>query len=90
MIRDVLVFTSTSTESPDETYETLWTLRARAYFDLNSIADVGFLNFQRLDGAFSSRVSVSFENETQVSGVYRDITLQIPVRNILKTDCDAN
>lgn len=81
MIRDVLVFTSTSTENPGETDETVWTLRARVYLDLGSTGDVGFLSFQRLDGAFSSRVAVSFANETQVQGVYRDITLQIPVRH---------
>lgn len=80
MIRDVLVFTLASTENPDETDETMWTLRARVYFDLSSIGDEGFLNFQRLDGAFSTRVAVSFGNETQVSGVCRDITLQIPVK----------
>lgn len=91
MIRDVLVFTSTSAENPGETDETVWTLRARVYFDLNSVGDAGFMNFQRLDGAFSSRVAVSFGNETQVARVYRDITLQIPVtHNFLKTYVDAN
>lgn len=80
VIRDVLVFTLASTENPDETDETVWTLRARVYFDLSSIGDEGFLNFQRLDGAFSTRVAISFGNETQVSGVSRDITLQIPVK----------
>lgn len=81
MIRDVLIFTSTITENPGETDETVWTLRARVYMDLSSTEDVGFLSFQRLDGSFSSRVAVSFVNETQLQGVYRDITLQIPVRH---------
>lgn len=91
VIRDVLIFTSTNIEYPSETDETLWTLRARVYLDLNSMADVGFLSFQRLDGTFSVRVAVSFENEAQVSGVYRDITLEIPVRHCSsKSDCKAN
>lgn len=80
MIRDVLVFTSSSTATPDETDETVWTLTARAYFDVSALTDVGFLNFYRLDGAFSARIAVSFGNETQLSGVYRDVMLQIPVR----------
>ncbi len=80
VIRDVLVFTSTNTANPSETDETVWTLRARVYLDLSSTEDVGFLSFQRLDGAFSTRVAVSFGNETQIQGVYRDIALEIPVR----------
>lgn len=79
MIRDVLVFTSANTQQPDETDNTLWTLTARVYFDLNSVSDGGFLQLQRLDGEFSARIAVSFGNETLTSGVYRDITISIPV-----------
>lgn len=81
MIRDVLVFTPTNTETPDETDATLWTLTARVYFDLTSIGDGGSLLLHRLDGEFSRRVAVSFGNETLVSGIYRDISLEIPVRH---------
>lgn len=79
MVRDVLVFTSTNTQEPDETDETLWTLTVRVYFDLNSVADGGFLYLQRLDGEFSARVAVSFGSETLLSGVYREISINIPV-----------
>lgn len=79
VVRDVLVFTSTNSEQPDETDLTLWTLMTRVYFDLNSIEDEGFLHLQRLDGEFSARIPVSFRNETIVSGVFRDITIDITV-----------
>lgn len=82
MIRDVLVFTSANIEIPDETDDTLWTVTARVYFDLSSLGDNGILYLQRLDGAFSARIAVSFGNETRVSGVYRDISLVILVRRL--------
>lgn len=79
MVRDVLVFTTANNEQPDETDETQWTLTARVYFDLNSAEDAGFLYLQRLDGEISARVPVSFGNETLVSGIYREISVNIPV-----------
>lgn len=79
VIRDVLVFTSPNSHPPVETDQTLWTLTARVYFDLNSSNDAGFLLLQRLDGEFSARIPVSFTNETLVSGIYRDISITIPV-----------
>lgn len=78
-MRDVLVFTSTNSQQPDDTDQTLWTLTARVYFDLSSVEDEGFLQLQRLDGEFSARIAVTFRNETLVSGVYRDISIDIPV-----------
>lgn len=82
VIRDVMIFTSVNTETPDETDGTVWTLTARVYFDLSSTTDEGYLHLQRLDGTFSTRISVTFGNEAQLSGVYRDISLVIPVRII--------
>ncbi|XP_037028038.1 beta-mannosidase-like [Bradysia coprophila] len=79
VIRDVLVFTSTNSQQPDDTDQTTWTLQARVYFDYNSREDEGFLLLQRLDGEFSARIPVSFQNETLVSGsVYRDISISVP------------
>lgn len=78
-MRDVLVFTSTNSQQPDDTDQTLWTLTARVYFDLNSVGDEGFLQLQRLDGEFSSRIALTFQNETLISGVYRDISINILV-----------
>lgn len=79
VIRDVLVFTSVNSQQPDETDQTLWTLQIRVYFDLSSINDVGFLLLQRLDGEFSARIPVTFGNETLLSGIYRDISIVVPV-----------
>lgn len=78
-MRDVLIFTSTNSQLPDETDLTSWTLTARVYFDLNSGEDEGFLHLQRLDGEFSARIPVTFANETLVSGVFRDISIDITV-----------
>lgn len=76
-----MVFTSVNTENLDETDDTEWTLTVRVYFDLGSTTDGGYLHLQRLDGMFSSRTTLNFGNESKLSGVYRDVTLIIPVRS---------
>ncbi|KAJ6635884.1 Beta-mannosidase, partial [Pseudolycoriella hygida] len=78
VVRDVLVFTKSNTQQPDETDSTSWKLTARVYFDLTSVRDAGFLNLQRLDGEFSTSIAISFANETILSGIYRDISIDIP------------
>lgn len=80
VVRDVLVFTTTNSQQPDDTDQTLWTLTARVYFDWTSVEDEGILQLQRLDGEFSARVSVSFRNETLDSGVYREISIDLTVK----------